>query len=88
MVFLPEAWIAVANGQHCVPKTFIFDTSRFIRESQRFFRVSAKSGPNFYDAESLLLFRFATCALATLSMKHGSARIFTGGIPPCKKLPA
>jgi hypothetical protein len=27
-------------------------------------------------------FGFATCALATLSMKrHGGARIFTGGIP-------
>src|SRR5262245_34006631 len=29
----------------------------------------AKSRPNFYDAETLLLFGFATCALATLASR-------------------
>src|SRR5271166_625041 len=41
-----------------VAQTFIFDTSRFIRESQRLLRFNrAKSRPNFYDAKSLLLSR-------------------------------
>ena len=55
--------------QYCVPKTFIFDTARFINESQRFRGLNCgKSHPTFYYAETLLLSGFATGTLAPLQL--------------------
>jgi hypothetical protein len=69
-----------------VAQTFFSDTTRFISESQRFLSLNcANSRLNFYDAQRLLLFGFATCALATLGsrpMIAGKTTIRPGGGNP------
>jgi hypothetical protein len=55
--------------QYCVPKTFIFDTSRFNSESRRFFGFKIVPKLELYDAETPLLFGFATRAFATLASR-------------------
>jgi len=77
--FVPSGgiWAYCRHQKMAVPKTFIFDISRFNSESQRFRRLNcAKSRLNFYDAERLLLFGFATCALARVSTIFRQRRLF------------
>jgi hypothetical protein len=62
LLYIPDAWIAVSMV------SIAFSLQQ--RKSGDFWGLNcAKSRPNFYDAERLLLFGFATCALATLASR-------------------